>query len=410
MHSILIVDDLESIHEMLDAVIQPIGYHTAFASDGGIALEKFRHGNFDIVLTDINMKPMDGIELLRQLKELDPHVIVIMMSGYANIANATQALKLGAFDFLTKPFKVDELMAAIARASAARAKALERPEEDTAVVSSILHGESPAAHAFREAINRHANAHTPLLLVGEVGTQKKLIANIIHETSLGKEAPFVALDALDDDPSDLLDQLTTPEGGLGPAAASAKGGTLYLANIDRVPRDLQGEISNLLRHAKGELRFISSTARNLELLVDKGEFDDALFFRIGSSSLHAPALRDRSEDIPSIARSLLAAQGRSNLQISDAAMNLLKAYHWSGNYSEFKEALAFAAEHAQDREIKEQDLPEKLRDFSSWPSLQSFLEEQSANYRRKVLAACLGDALRAAAILRCDPEELEALA
>lgn len=117
MHSILIVDDIESIHEILNAVIEPIGFNTAFATDGPTAIEMVEQNHYDIVLTDINMKPMDGLDLLEKLKAINPNIIVVMMSGYATIENATRSLKLGAFDFITKPFKVDELIAAINRAT-----------------------------------------------------------------------------------------------------------------------------------------------------------------------------------------------------------------------------------------------------------------------------------------------------
>lgn len=140
MHSVLIVDDLETIHEMLDAVIEPIGYETDFANSAQAALHKFKEKRFDIVFTDINMQGMNGVELLRELKAIDPNVIVIMMTGFGNVDNAMESLKLGAFDFLVKPFKVNLLMGSINRAAAKLAEQSneEEPTEDTAPLEQFL--------------------------------------------------------------------------------------------------------------------------------------------------------------------------------------------------------------------------------------------------------------------------------
>ncbi|MCH6256252.1 response regulator [Puniceicoccaceae bacterium K14] len=135
MHSVLIVDDLESIHEMLDAVIEPIGYQTSFATSGQMALHSFREKPFDIVFTDINMPGMSGVELLSELKAINPNVIVIMMTGFGNVENAMESLKHGAFDFLTKPFKVNLLMESLNRAAARIAELANEPEIDAETAS-----------------------------------------------------------------------------------------------------------------------------------------------------------------------------------------------------------------------------------------------------------------------------------
>lgn len=407
MHSILIVDDLESIHEMLDAVIQPIGYDTAFASDGEMALKKFSQGRYDIVLTDINMKPMDGLELLRQLKEIDPNVIVMMMSGYANVENATRSLKLGAFDFLTKPFKVDQLMDALKRASKVRLKATQGAAKSDADVSSLLVGESPRGRKLREAIARHAKAQSPLLLIGEIGSQKRVIASLIHQRSEAREAPFEEIDLKTASAAEIQDLLVDRDGRPGSLVQSAKGGTLLASNLDCLPRELHTAFAALLRDAKADLRVVCSTTRDLERMVEKGEFDDALYFRIATNPLQVPPLRERSDDLPAIARAHLAKEGRQDLTLSAQAAALLKGYRWPGNFSEFVETLDAAAANAERGVIGEEALPDKLRDFSSWPSLEQHLEEQAAAYKGKVLAACLGDRARAAEILGCAESELE---
>lgn len=406
MQSILIVDDLESIHEMLDSVIQPIGYHTAFATDGQAALEKLRRDRHDIVLTDINMKPMDGLDLLAQIKEIDPKAIVIMMSGYANVENATRSLKLGAFDYLTKPFKVDQLMAAIKRASAERKRRLEDSASDGTDLASILAGDSAAVRKLRDNIARHAKTNTPLLLVGDSGTQKSSIANIIHQKSENANGAFVSLDAKALDRDAFESSLFDSEGGRSEKVAGASGGTLLIANVDQVDRDLQPSLGNLIRDLKSETRVICTSSRDLERLVETGEFEDALFFRIANGMIEVPNLNDRAEDIPSIAVAYFSKKGFSNLGIGDRASALMQAYRWPGNYKELKEVLETLAANAEGDAIHHDMLPERMRDVSSWPTLDEYLEQQRQRYRAQVLNACQGDVAKAAEILGCEPADL----
>ena len=406
MHSILIVDDLESIHEMLDAVIQPIGYNTAFATNGEIALEKLRKERFDIVLTDINMKPMDGIALLGKIKAIDPTAIVIMMSGFANVDNATKALKLGAFDFLTKPFKVDQLMASINRATVERRKRLEAASGASADVASILAGDSPAVKKLKETIERHAKNNAPLLLLGEQGTQKASIANIVHEKSAAAAGPFLALDAKTLSAEQLAEELVSANGEKGKTLAAASSGTLFLSNVDLLPAPIQKALGNQIRDLRGDTRFICATASDLERLVEAGSFEDALYFRIAANIVHTPSLRDRSEDIPAISMAFLSKKGHASIAIGERAAALMQAYRWPGNYAELKDVLETAAASARDGSIGLEQLPDKLQDLSGWPTLADHLEEQARRYRHQVLAACQGDRERAAQVLDCDPADL----
>lgn len=406
MQSILIVDDLESIHEMLDAVIQPIGFNTAFATDGKVALEKLRKERYDIILTDINMKPMDGLALLAEIRKIDPAAIVIMMSGYANIDNATKSLKLGAFDFLTKPFKVDQLMSAITRATAERRKRLESSDGSILEVASILAGDSAAVKRLRDSIERHAQTNTPLLLIGESGTQKSSIAAIIHEKGPNADGAFITVDVTQLDEAALVANLVAADGTAGKSVADASGGTLFIRNVDALPHPLQVPLGNLIRTLKGETRFICSTSRDLEKLVEKGDFEDALYFRIAANVIDVPTLRDRAEDIPAIALAYLSKKGLANITLGAKANALMQAYRWPRNYTELKSALESAAEQAKDGAISPDNLPDSLRDLSSWPSLAEYLEQQAKRYRSQVLAACQGDRERAAEILGCDVAEL----
>ena len=399
MQSILIVDDLESIHEMLDAVIQPIGYSTAFATDGEIALQKIREEHYDIVLTDINMKPMDGLSLLAKVKEADPEAIVIMMSGYANVDNATQALKLGAFDYLTKPFKVDQLMNSIARAADERKKRRSSSAAAAAQNSILLSGDSEIAKSFNERLSRAAKLPTPLLIVGDAGTQKANIAALVHARSASADEPFVTIDAKQADPAALTETLVDSNGSPGETVRSAQGGFLYLAHVDSIPRELQAPLGTLIRDLKGETRVVCSSSRDLEQLVEDGQFEDALYFRIANNLLQVPALRDRPEDIPALALAYFAQSHLPFNALAEGAAALMQGYRWPGNYTEFQEVLAAAAQVGEGETVREADLPDKLRDISSWPNLEDYLAEQAQRYKSAVLKACQGDSEKAAQIL-----------
>lgn len=406
MQSILIVDDLESIHEMLDAVIQPIGYTTAFATDGEIALQKIRQERYDIILTDINMKPMDGLALLAQIKEADPTAVVIMMSGYANIENATQALKLGAFDYLTKPFKVDQLMNSISRAAGERQKRLDSGGDSAAQNSILLSGDSEVAKLFADRINRAAKLTTPLLISGETGTQKANIAAVVHAKSEAAGEPFITIDAKKLSPEELNEQIFNADGGPSETVLSAQGGFLFIANIDAIPNDKQIALGQIIRDLKGETRFICSSTRDLEQLVESGEFEDALYFRIANNAIQVPSLRDRPDDIAALALAYFAQQHLPFNALGERASALLQGYRWPGNYTEFQEVLSAAATNGEGQTIRQADLPEKLRDTSSWPSLAEYIDEQATRYKQAVMKACQGDTAKAALVLGIEASEL----
>src|SRR5882757_9524545 len=189
MPSVLIVDDLVSIHEMLDAVIQPTGFSTSFATDGEKGLARYKADKFDLVLCDVDMKPMDGITLLKQLKQYDPSAVIIIMTAYASTESAIQALKFGAFDYLQKPFKVDELMQALKRSLEFRHAIVERetlgaaPAVKAGDFEARLVGTSQKIKRLITQLKKLATAHTPVLISGEAGTGHETVAELLHAAS-----------------------------------------------------------------------------------------------------------------------------------------------------------------------------------------------------------------------------------
>ncbi len=414
MNSILIVDDLESIHEMLDAVVQPIGLSTAFAKDGQNALELFKEKRFPLVLTDINMSPMDGMELLKELKAIDPNVLVIMMSGYANTDNAMQSLRLGAFDYITKPFKVDQLMSAINRAQEVFKTRAKDGDVNDGDPSLNFIGDSPSIQKLRKSVEKLSSTTNTVLIEGEIGTQKSLVASLLrkaeeNEEDSAEERPFIALSCKKLSEEELKDSLVGPEQKGGSLFQEARGGILFIRDIEFLAADIQNELGTIISELKDEVRVVCSTCQNLEAMTDKGEFDESLYFRISSSPLKVPSLRERADDIPIIARAILNSLEMEEFEISDRAKALLAAYQWPGNYTELKQSIEEAAAQCENQTIRAKDLPEKIHDMTSWPSLTDYVEGKSREYMTRVLQACKGDSSKAAEILQCEEGELASI-
>ncbi|MGK0240943.1 MAG: two-component system response regulator HydG [Candidatus Pelagisphaera sp.] len=400
MQSILIVDDMESIHEMLDTFVQPLGYATRYASNGNDAIKAYQEERPDIVLTDIKMSPMDGLEFAKKLKEIDPEVIIIMMSGYASMNNALTSLKMGAFDYLTKPFKIDQLMAAISRAS----KLIQSKQSDQGDGSSnFLVGDSAAAKSLKEAIEHVSKSSSPVLLQGEKNTQKSLVAAKIGQNQAREDsnAPFVAFDCNENDANSIREKLLG-----GTLIKEAEGGSLLIENIENLPKEFQSEVAETIQANKTQTRFIFSTSENLERLVEKDAFDDSLYYRISSHSIDVPSLKERSKDIPLIAKAILRNLGKDEIQIDDHAKSLLQSYRWPGNFKELQEAIEHAAANCSDGTIQAESLPERIRDLSEWSKLTDYIEEATLEYKRRVLQACHGDLELAAEVLGCEQEQL----
>ena len=400
MQSILIVDDMESIHEMLDTFVQPLGYATRYASNGNDAIKAYQEERPDIVLTDIKMSPMDGLEFAKKLKEIDPEVIIIMMSGYASMNNALTSLKMGAFDYLTKPFKIDQLMAAISRAS----KLIQSKQSDQGDGSSnFLVGNSAAAKSLKEAIEHVSKSSSPVLLQGEKNTQKSLVAAKIGQNQAREDsnAPFVAFDCKENDANSIREKLLG-----GTLIKEAEGGSLLIENIENLPKEFQSEVAGTIQANKTQTRFIFSTSENLERLAEKDAFDDSLYYRISSHSIDVPSLKERSKDIPLIAKSILRNLGKDEIQIDDQAKSLLQSYRWPGNFKELQEAIEHAAANCSDGTIQAESLPKRIRDLSEWSKLTDYIEEATLEYKRRVLQACHGDLELAAEVLGCEQEQL----
>jgi DNA-binding NtrC family response regulator len=417
MPSVLIVDDLVSIHEMLEAVIQPTGFATSFATDGEKALVRYKAEKFDLVLADIDMKPMDGITLLKQLKLYDPNAVVIIMTAYASTESAVQALKYGAFDYLQKPFRVDELIATLRRGlefrkfQAERASAGLAPGAKNADIESRLIGKSIKLTKLIAQVKKLATVRSPVLLIGENGTGKSAVAEILHAACGAPEAAFVRIDCSLSSEANFREGLLGQNGEGGAWVKQAKGGTLFLQHLQCLSQSVQKELVSVLRNTAHGFRLVCTTSEDLERLVDEGRFHDELFYRVASMPVHSPPLRDRLDDIPLLVK-FYAAQAANPLfdanliEFTDDALAVMTAYHWPGNLTELLQVVSKIAATTETRVVTSQQLPLRLRELKHWPSLAEFLVGQEKQYVDQVLHACRGDKAVAAKVLGVDAGRL----
>ncbi len=418
MPSILIVDDLTAIHEMLAAVIQPTGFSMAFAEDGNSALEQYKSGEFEVVLADISMTPMDGIELLRHLKQYDPDCVAIMMTGYASTETAIKALKHGAFDYIQKPFKIDELLKTLKRAVEFRARAKGQArggaaeEEISLDIDSRLVGRGEANRRLVQQVRKLIHVHTPILLLGETGTGRRSIAEIVHAGQSGKDKPFILVDCAQVGEDALRVSLLGENGAPGEWIARSRGGTLCLQNIETLGPAAQEGLVAVIKRCVSDTRIICTSADDLEARMEEGLFDDELFYRIATLPIHVVPLRERLEDLPELIRFFLAKAKNprfesAQIEFSPAALEAMRAYPWPGNVLELQQIVTSVASSTENRVIDPAGLPRKVTSMEGWPTLEEHLARQERRYIRIVLNAAGGDREKAARILGCDPAKLD---
>ncbi len=417
MPSILIVDDLISIHEMLEAVIQPTGYKTTFATDGEKALVCYKAEKFDLVLADIDMKPMDGITLLKQLKLYDPGAVIIIMTAYASTESAIQALKYGAFDYLQKPFKVDELMQALKRGMEFRRTMAERestvasPAAKAGDFEARLIGESPKTKRLISQLKKLASAHTPILISGELGSGHEIAAELLHAAGTPPDSPLVRIDCRLSTMESLRTGLLGQNGSGGTWVQEAKGGTLFLLHLQCLQKEAQSELVSVIRNNAHNFRLVCATEEDLEKLSEEGGFNEELFYRIAALPVHLPSLRERLEDIPHLLKDIAAKTSNpqfdaKQVEFTEDALATFRAYRWPGNLAEFRQVVSQVITTTETRVITSAQLPLRIHELKDWPPLADYLAGQEKQYIARVLHGCGGDKARAARTLGIDISRL----
>lgn len=440
MSKILIVDDEPRILLLLQSLLKANGYDVETARDGDAAIEVVRKGGVDITVTDLRMTPMDGMTLFRELKAISPSMPVILLTAYASVETAIDAMKSGIFDYLTKPFKVDDMIACLKRAeeqlakSDTRAAQVERPSRYR---FENLIASSPVMLGVCETIQKVAPTAATVLINGESGTGKEVIAKTIHRNSTRAAKPWVAVNCAAIPENLLESEMFGHVKGSFTGAVSdkeglfeaANGGTLFLDEISSMPLILQGKLLRVLqekeiRRVGGtksipvDVRVIAASNANLEEAVVKGTFRSDLYYRFAVITIEIPPLRDRTEDILPLAAHFLrgeAPAGAAAPTLGKEAQDILMAYKWPGNVRELENALKHAVTFRQEGEIGPADLPEKIvararEALASAPqaaaaaaapqSLKSFLKGKEKEYLARIMADSGGDKEKAAKTLQ----------
>ncbi len=361
MAHILIVDDESNVRKVLGTLLEQGGYQTTPAMDARQALDLVRAQDPDLVLTDLQMPDMDGMELLATLRTDFPEIPVVMLTAHGSIEAAVEAMKLGAFDFMTKPFDREQVLEVIGKALGQAARSRLEWQDGCGQDDCGLVGGSKAMESVRGMIRKVADSPTTVLVTGETGTGKELVADALHRLSQRAKKPLVKINcgAL---PENLVEsELFGHERGAFTGADRARpgrfeladGGTLFLDEVGELPPAVQVKLLRVLQEQvvdrvggstplKVDVRLVAATHRNLKDEVRDGRFREDLLYRLQVVELHAPALRERPEDIPELTRFFLERQAerlhRPRLQISDPVLSALAAREWPGNVRELQNA------------------------------------------------------------------------
>ncbi|HVN85731.1 MAG TPA: sigma-54 dependent transcriptional regulator [Candidatus Binatia bacterium] len=384
MANVLIVDDEKNIRTHLATYVRGVGHGAETAEDAAAALAALDRGAVDIVLSDVRMAGMDGLALLREMRRRQPDVVVVLMTAYATVPQAVEAMRAGAYDYLVKPFSLDQIglllqrvleVLALRRENRVLRSAIDQP--------ALLDSSSPSMQRVLATARQVAESSVTVLLTGESGTGKNVLAAAIHSWSARAAAPFITISC-----TTLAEHLLESElfGHMKGAFTSAwkdkpgrleaaGGGTVFLDEVGELPAELQAKLLRFLEEHRFErvgssetievdARIIAATNRDLDADVRVGRFREDLYFRLNVVAIRLPPLRERREDLPAlidhVLATLCARHRRAALQLSNDARAALLAYPWPGNIRELVNALERAVVLSRGDLIQVEDLPDRL--------------------------------------------------
>ena len=370
MHTILIVDDEPNYQIILGELLRDEGYEVFTADNGTAALPIIRDTDLDLVLSDMKMPGMDGIELMKKIKEFNRDLPVILITAFAEVEKAVEAMHLGAFTYLAKPFSNEQLLASVRKAIehyqlVREIKRLRREIVPSSGFEGMI-GKNPAMLAVYQLIEKVAPTPSSVLITGESGTGKELVARAIHNLSPRREAPFIPVNCAALSDTLLESELFGHEKGAFTDAVSmrkgrfemADGGTLFLDEIGEMSPTLQAKLLRILQERSFErvggnetlavdVRILAATNRDLKDEVEQGRFREDLYYRLNVIHIHLPPLRERVDDIPALVTHFLRKNaerlGREELTISQEALRLLVSLPWEGNVRELENTIERAA-------------------------------------------------------------------
>jgi two-component system, NtrC family, response regulator AtoC len=385
---ILVVDDEPNLRRVLGAQLMRDGYDVHTAEDGEQALQTLQEHHIDLVITDLRMPKVDGMQLLRRAVALDAELPVIMITAHATVDNAVEALKTGAFDYITKPFDQAEVRVVVGKAL--RTRDLSAHEASRSLETSTPHvrygiiGFSPGIRDLYAVLDRVADTPTNVLITGESGTGKELVARALHENSSRAGRPFIKVNCAAI-PRDLMEsELFGYERGAFTGAVGSKpgrfelasGGTLFLDEIGSIPVEMQVKLLRALQESEFErvggiktirvdVRLVAATNSDLKKEIEAGSFREDLYYRLNVVPIRLPSLRERAEDIPLLARHFIE---RSNARLSKRvqsivpeAEQLLAKHPWPGNIRELENVIERAVLFCDGDVLRPTDLPPELR-------------------------------------------------
>ncbi|NQT91703.1 MAG: sigma-54-dependent Fis family transcriptional regulator [Lentisphaerae bacterium] len=441
MATILLIDDEPNLLSVLRTLLKADGYDVTPVSDGEKAQELISSDDYDLMISDMRMSPVDGMQLLRQERSEKPAMCVIMLTAYGTVETAIEAMRLGAFDYVTKPFKPDELLITVRRALEYN-RAISENADLRARLGARYHleniiAESPSMQNVCEMIRRVAPTDATVLITGESGTGKELVAKAIHSCSLRRERSFVAVNC-----AALPEQLLESEmfghvkGAFTGASSdkeglfmTASGGTIFLDEISSMPLAIQAKILRVLQEKEMrpvgsnenvaiDTRVLAAVNVPLEQLMNEGKFRQDLYYRLSVIPINIAPLRDRPQDILPLVYHILRSQtpeGEAPPKMDADVSSILQSYAWPGNVRELENAIKHAMTFADEGRLTRQSLPaalaaiepaaglnsaaEKL-DASRCQSLKTFLRSKEKGYLKQVLDHTEGDKEKAAQTLK----------
>jgi DNA-binding NtrC family response regulator len=405
---LLVVDDEQSIRKLCMTIGGSLGFHCNEAESAETAIPRVETEPPDVVLTDLKMPNQSGVELLRQIKSVLPRTEVAIMTGHGSIESAVDAMKLGAYDYIEKPFRVEKMrlllqrMAEKVRLVNENAFLRERVNTDENLDGII--GSSAGMQDVLRMISRLKDTRTPVLICGESGTGKELVARAIHFRGALAQSPFVAVDCGALVPTLMESELFGYEKGAFTGATRSKtglfqaanGGSIFLDEIGELPLEMQTKLLRVLQEKEVrpvgsndrqtvDVRVIAATNRDLESAYRGGTFRKDLYFRLNVVTVHLPPLRERRSDIPMLVHYFLNRYTPStSLQVTPAAMKSLLQYDWPGNVRELENCIARAVTLGDQQVIDVQDLPPAIR--TEQPSGQAVGAQEAASLSTTALA------------------------
>src|SRR5688572_5510668 len=443
--SILVVDDEEIMREILDALLAREGYHVRLAASAAEGIELAKSVPFDAAIVDVMMPGMDGLTMLEELKKLDDELPVLMVTAFASVETAITAMKRGAFDYITKPFKNDEVLVVVRNAVERRRLIAENTalrqnlQAQSQKFAGII-GRSPKMKQVFDLIIQAAPSRSTILITGESGTGKELVARAIHSNSSRSDRTFVTVNS-GNLPPDLLESTLFGhvKGAFTGAVYPKKGlfdladkGSIFFDEIGNIPLETQAKLLRVMQERefmrlggmetiKVDVRIIAATNVDLKREMEDGRFREDLFYRLHVIAVHLPALRDRKDDIPLLVQHFLEKYGvensRPNLELAPEALDLLMDYDWPGNVRELENVIERATVLTQGPRIGADLIPDHVRRAPNFqmphivmPAEGVSLKEVTAAYERQWIESALeaagGVQKRAAELLRIKPTTL----